>query len=141
MKTSRRLIIALAVGAVAMCATPLATAQTASGRALAARSNDAGGVRVVIKPKNVGSGSAWEFEVTMDTHSKPLDDDLTITAVLLDDGGRRYVPLTWQGDPPGGHHRKGVLRFPAPADQIKSFKIQIQGMGGVATRTFEWNMK
>jgi hypothetical protein len=111
----------------------LALAQT-----LAARTSDAGGVRVVVKPKSVAAGAAWEFEVVMDTHVKPLDDDLTKTAVLVDDGGRRYGPAAWQGDKPGGHHRKGVLRFPAPSEQVKSFELRIQGLGGVPTRAFQW---
>ncbi len=141
MKPSRRLAIVLAVTVLTLWVAPLAMAQSAGVPALAAVSNDAGGVRVVIKPKSVAAGSVWEFEVTMDTHTKPLDDDLTKTAVLVDDGGRRYLPVSWQGDPPGGHHRKGILRFPAPTDQIKSFELQIQGLGGESKRAFQWNIK
>ena len=116
-------------------------AQPAGLPALAAVSNDAGGVRVVVKPKSVAAGSVWEFDVTMETHTKPLDSDLTKAAVIVDDGGRRYMPLSWQGDPPGGHHRKGILRFPAPTEQIKSFELQTQDLGGVNKRAFQWNMK
>jgi len=113
----------------------------ASAADFATRSNDAGGVRVVVTPKAIIAKADWEFTVTMDTHTKPLDDDLTKTAVLVDDGGRKYMPLSWQGDKPGGHHRKGVLRFPPPAEQIKSFELQIQGLGGESKRTFQWTMK
>lgn len=141
MNLSKRSAIALAATIFALCVAPLAIAQPAGAPALAAVSNDAGGVRVVIKPKSVAAGAAWEFEVVMDTHTKPLDDDLTKTAVLVDDGGRRYMPLAWQGDKPGGHHRKGVLRFPAPSDQIKSFELQIQDMGGESKRAFQWTIK
>lgn len=141
MNLSRRSAIALAATVFGLCVAPLAMAQSAGAPALAAVSNDAGGVRVVIKPNSVVAGSAWEFDVTMDTHTKPLDDDLTKTAVLVDDGGRRYMPLSWQGDKPGGHHRKGVLRFPAPTEQIKSFELQIQGSGGENKRVFQWTMK
>ena len=141
MKPSRRLAIVLAVTALSVCVAPLAMAQPAGAPALAAVSNDAGGVRVNIKPKGVGAGLAWEFEIVMDTHTKPLDGDPTKTAVLIDDGGRRYMPLSWQGDAPGGHHRKGVLRFPAPTGRPTSFEIQIQGLGGVNTRVFQWTMK
>lgn len=141
MKPSRRSAIALAVTVLALCVAPLAMAQSVGAPALEARSNDAGGVRIVVKPNSVLAGSAWEFEVTMDTHTKPLDDDLTKTAVLVDDGGRRYMPLSWQGDKPGGHHRKGVLRFAAPSEQIKSFELEIQGSGGENKRVFQWTMK
>jgi acyl-coenzyme A synthetase/AMP-(fatty) acid ligase len=141
MKPSRRVATALAVIVLALCAVPLAMAQSVGAPALAARSNDAGGVRVVVKPKSVAAGATWEFEVTMDTHSKPLDDDLTKTAVLVDDGGRQYMPMSWQGDKPGGHHRKGILRFPAPTGQIKSFELRIQGLGGESKRAFQWTIK
>jgi hypothetical protein len=141
MNLSRRSAIALAATVLALCIAPLAMVQSASAAEFAARSNDMGGVRVVITPKAVTAKSDWEFAVTMDTHTKPLDDDLTKTAVLVDDGGRRYVPLSWQGDKPGGHHRKGVLRFPAPSEQVKSFELQIQGSGGENKRVFQWTMK
>ena len=60
-------------------------AQPAGLPALAAVSNDTGGVRVVVKPKSVAAGSVWEFDVTMETHTKPLDSDLTKAAVIVDD--------------------------------------------------------
>ena len=141
MNLSRRPAIILAATVLALCVAPLAMAQLAGAAEFAARSNDMGGVRVVITPRAVTAKSDWEFAVTMDTHTKPLDDDLTKTALLVDDGGRKYMPLSWQGDKPGGHHRKGVLRFPAPTEQIKSFELQIQGSGGEDKRVFQWTMK
>ena len=139
MKPSKQLAIAVTV--LALCAAPSTMAQATGAPALAAISNDAGGVRVVITPKAIAAGSVWEFEVTMDTHSKPLDSDLTKAAVIVDDSGRHYIPLTWQGDPPGGHHRKGILRFPTPSEPIKSFELQIQDLGGESKRAFQWTIK
>lgn len=101
MKFNRSLIV-LAVAAIGSFGAPVAMAQSAGGPALAARSSDAGGVRVVVKPKSTGTGSAWEFEVTMDTHTKPLNDDLMKTSALVDDSKRRYTPLAWQGIRPVG---------------------------------------
>jgi hypothetical protein len=70
-----------------------------------------------------------------------LGEDLTKAAVLVDGAGRRYTPVAWQGDPPGGHHRKGILRFPAPPEPAKSFELQMQGIGGVSQRVFQWTGK
>lgn len=134
----RHSIIAFAVATLAVGTVFSARAQSA---ALAARTSDAGGVRVVVQPKKVAAGAAWEFEVTMDTHTKPLNDDLTKTTVLLDDNQQRCVPTGWQGDAPGGHHRKGVLRFAAPAGQPKSFEMQMEGIGGPGKRVFQWTAK
>lgn len=131
-------LIAFAASALALCAAGPALAQSATS--LATRSSDAGGVRVTVKPKSIAAGSAWEFDVTLDTHTKPLDDDLTKATVLLDGGKRAYAPLAWQGDAPGGHHRKGILRFPAPAGEAKSFEIQIDGVGGPGKRSFQWTV-
>ncbi len=141
MTLSRRSAIALAATMLTFYAVPLAMAQSGGAAKLAAVSNDAGGVRVVITPKTVTAKSPWEFDVVMDTHTKPLDDDLTKTAVLVVDGGEKYSPLAWQGDKPGGHHRKGVLRFPAPTKEIKAFELQIQGLGAENKRVFQWTMK
>lgn len=141
MTLSRRSAIALAATMLTFCALPLATAQSSGAAKLAAVSNDAGGIRIVVTPKAVAAKSPWEFDVVMDTHTTPLNDDLTKTAVLVVDGGKNYPPLAWQGDKPGGHHRKGILRFSAPSEQVKSFELQIQDSGADTRRVFKWTMK
>lgn len=70
-----------------------------------------------------------------------LNGHLTKTAVLVVDSGQKYTPLAWQGDKPGGHHRKGVLRFPVPDEQAKSFELQIQDSGADTKRVFKWTIK
>ena len=141
MNLSRRSAIVLVAHVLTFASLPLAMAQSSGAPKLAAVSNDAGGVRIVVTPKAFAAKSPWEFDVVMDTHTKPLDDDLTKTAVLVVDGGKKYTPLAWQGDKPGGHHRKGVLRFPAPNEQVKSFELQFQGAGADNKRVFQWTMK
>lgn len=38
---------------------------------------------------------------------------------MADDGDKQFKPSAWKGDPPGGHHRKGVLQFaPVPGHRI-----------------------
>lgn len=110
--------------------------------ALAAQSSEGGGVNVIVTPKALEPGVAvWEFEIVMDTHSKPLDEDIPQAAVLVDEVGRRYKPTVWQGDPPGGHHRSGILQFSAPADMPAAVELQIEGIGEAGTRTFRWELK
>jgi hypothetical protein len=136
MTLSRRALIALFVFAPVVWTVSSFAARAAQG-ALPARSDNAGGVNVVIKPKAVAPGAAWTFDVIMDTHVKPLDTDLAKSAVLVVSGAR-LTPTSWQGDGPGGHHRKGVLSFPAPNGPATSFIVELFGVGGVATRTFNW---
>jgi hypothetical protein len=140
MNLSRRTVIALAAAMPIVIAAPPAIAQSA-GPPLPTRSSNEGGVQVDVKPERVGAGAEWTFTVTMNTHTKPLNDDMTKVATLVDDGGKRHSPLSWQGDKPGGHHRKGTLRFPAPATQPKSFELHIAGVGGVQSRAFKWTIK
>lgn len=109
--------------------------------ALTARTSDQAGVRMVVTPKALGPGvKVWEFNIVMDTHTKPLNENLAQVAVLIDGAGHRYVPIAWQGDPPGGHHRKGILQFSAPAEMPKSVELQISGVGGVDSRAFRWDL-
>lgn len=137
-----KLVSAVLLVALVLGAALLGSAPSSAAPALAARTSDEAGVRVVVTPKALGPGvTVWEFTVVMDTHTKPLDDDLVQVAALVDGGGRRYVPVAWQGDPPGGHHRKGVLQFSAPAEMPKSVELKINGVGGVATRTFRWEVE
>lgn len=134
---SRILLVALTFGIILLVSAPLYAAPP-----LATRSSDEAGVRVVVTPKSLGAGAkVWEFNVVIDTHTKPLNDSLAQAAALIDGAGRRYVPVAWQGDPPGGHHRKGVLQFSPPAEMPKSIELQIDGVGGVATRTFRWEIE
>jgi len=133
-----RILIAAAVLSVAF----LGALHSFAAPALTARTSDDAGVRVVVTPKVYGPSSAvWEFSVVMDTHVKPLSENLTQAAILVDGAGRRYEPLAWQGDAPGGHHRKGVLQFSRPAETTKSIELQLAGVGGVAIRTFRWEVE
>ena len=133
-----RILIAAAVLSAAF----LGALHSFAAPALAARTSDDAGVRVVVTPKVYGpSAAVWEFSVVMDTHVKPLSENLTQAAILVDGAGRRYEPIAWQGDAPGGHHRKGVLQFSRPAETTKSIELQLAGVGGVAIRTFRWEVE
>jgi hypothetical protein len=134
---SRGFLAALIFSTILFESTPSSAAP-----ALVARSSNEAGVTVVVTPKALGPGvTVWEFDVVMDTHTKPLNDNLPQIAALVDGTGRRYAPVAWKGDAPGGHHRKGVLQFSSPAEMPKSVELQITGVGGVAIRTFRWDLK
>ena len=106
------------------------------------RSNDGGGVRVVVTPRpHAANAETWDFDVALDTHTKPLTDDLAAATSLVDDQGRATPAKSWNGDPPGGHHRKGVLQFSAPAHNPATFEVLVKGVGGVDVRIFRWDLK
>ena len=123
----------------------LAAALLAWGVALAAdlatRTSSAAGVTVSVTPKVVAPGAAaWEFSVTLNTHSQDLGDDLVKSSVLVDSRGARHVPVAWEGSPPGGHHRSGVLRFKGLGAQADAIELQIRRANEAAPRSFRWKL-
>lgn len=131
----RRCLITLFVCLAA--ALPLAAA--AAG-ALPPQSSTAGGVTVKATPRTL-AGPVWEFELVFDTHTQDLNDDPARSASLHGAGGAGGVPLAWQGDPPGGHHRKGVLRFKPIAPTPAALELRLQRAGEPSPRVFRWQVK
>jgi len=100
-----------------------------------------GGVTITVAPKGFSSeAKTWDFAVTLETHTQPLDDDLAKSSALLGNG-KSYLPVRWEGDPPGGHHRKGVLHFKAVTPPPQSVELQIRLAGEASPRIFRWQLK
>lgn len=107
---------------------------------LEAQTNSDGLVEIAVAPKKI-SGAEWLFEVALNTHSEELTANLIEKAVLLDDNGNEYLPNNWQGDPPGGHHRNGILSFTAVSPESSSVTVKIFDVGGIKERIFTWQLK
>lgn len=130
-----RLILLLVYFAIAF----LGTAGPAAAQGLSTQSSSATGVTVKATPRAF-SGGAWEFEIVFDTHTQELNDDLVKTASLRADG-KPLAAAGWQGDPPGGHHRKGVLKFNASDPQPQALELTITRPGEPKPRSFRWQLK
>jgi len=114
----------------------------AAPTALAPQTRSEGGVQVKVTPKNITvAAETWDFEVALNTHSVPLDQDLAKITLMVDTQGKQYLPIAWDGDPPGGHHRRGVLRFKSLGELPSSLELRISGIGGVNARVFHWQLK
>ncbi len=119
---------------VLVAAAPLARA----GSGLASQVNKEGAVTVRVTPLDLSAqAGAWRFEIVLDSHVTALDHDMTAVVVLTDGVGREYRPLAWEGEKPGGHHRKGVLTFEPIRPAPTSVMLKIRRTG-VAERTFSW---
>lgn len=129
-----RVILAFVLIAMSLFATIAAAAD------LSPRTSTVAGVTLKAAPRSV-SGAAWEFELTFDTHTQNLGDDVVKSAVLVADGGTNYSAVDWQGDPPGGHHRKGVLRFNPVSPAPQAIELRIQRSGESAPRSFRWRLR
>ncbi len=104
-------------------------------------SNRENRVRVDVVPVQLESGKSAKFEIRMNTHSGDLSQDLVSVSTLKDDNGREYRPVDWQGAPPGGHHRTGVLEFPALNGNTKSVTLVIRDVANVPERIYKWDLK
>ena len=120
--------------------TVFAASGVTAAPALPTQTSSQSGVTVKITPRTLAAGT-WEFEVVFDTHSQELTDDLEKTAVLVSDARASHSPLQWQGDPPGGHHRKGVVQFKPVSPMPASIELQIKRSGETAPRLFRWKLK
>ncbi len=98
-------------------------------------------VTIVVKPIELSAGAAeWKFDVGMNTHSVELAQDMTQTAVLVDDQGKQYQPTSWDGAAPGGHHREGVLTFKS-LPTTKSAELRLLNIGSVPVRSYSWQIQ
>lgn len=121
----------------AMLAPPYTAGREAAG-GYAAQIEDARGVRVTVILQHAALvAHDLEFLLILETHTQPLNDDLAKSAVLIADG-RQYLPLGWKGAPPGGHHRKGVLRFRAIEPQPRVLELQLRLAADPSPRSFKW---
>ena len=102
------------------------------------QTNSEGAVEITVTPLGLSEGSkAWDFKVVLNTHSVELNEDLVKASILIVDG-KEYKPTSWEGDPAGGHHREGILKFGAPSSQLKSTTLKINQIGGIKERRFNW---
>lgn len=116
-------------------------ASEAKKAGLAPQTSKAHGVTITVTPLSLSNeAKAWDFEITLESHTQELNDDLIGSSVLIGDG-MQAAPLGWEGTPPGGHHRKGLLRYKPISPAPRSLELQIQRPGEPIPRSFRWRLK
>ncbi len=123
---------------------PLQNNNTTVGKQniLLTQTNSEGAVTIKVTLENVsGDKKAWQFKIVLDTHTGSLNEDLLNNSVLIDDQGEKLKPKTWKGDPPGGHHREGLLTFESFSQAPKSVILILRSVGDVSERKFTWDSK
>ena len=144
----KQFLIGLAVAAIAAypCAddfrvVKLIAASNAAELEYAPQVSNEREIKVTATLQKIPDGAkTWCFEVALETHTKALNDDLVKSSVLIADG-KQYLPQSWDGAPPGGHHRKGLLRFKAIVPPPAFVELQIRLAGDPAPRSFKWLLK
>ncbi len=105
---------------------------------LSAKINSENLVSIEAKPNDFSLDKPIRFDVSINTHQSSLDFDLTKISYLQDGEGNIYQPLSWEGSPPGGHHRSGILIFPGLSEKTKFIKLIIKNVNNVPERVFKW---
>jgi hypothetical protein len=134
----RQNLIAVALAASLALAPFVAVPGPAAATQMAAQTSEFGGVKITVEPVGLAAGTpSLDFEITLETHTRSLDDDLVRTATLIADG-RPCRVLGWDGSRPGGHHRKGVLRFRGVSPPPRMLELRIQRPDETRPRVFRW---
>ncbi len=102
--------------------------------------NDGNGVNIEVTPVDFSLDRPVKFDVTITTHEGALDFDMKEISTLEDYEGNEYLPLSWEGSPPGGHHRSGILTFPVLEGETKQIKLTIENVYDVPERVFIWSL-
>jgi Spy/CpxP family protein refolding chaperone len=112
--------------------------------------NAQGGVTVsatLLTPDKPRPDGKIAVQVQLDTHAVDLDPYPLEKLAVLRDGQGREVPTLGLESPSGsGHHREGVLSFPATdvggkplvSPEAKAVTLILRGIGGVPERVFQW---
>lgn len=124
----------------ALFAAALLGSTAAAAQNLPSLSSTESAVTVKVTPRSL-QGATWEFDVVFDTHTQELRDDLMKNAVLVMADGRQVRPVEWKADPPGSHHRKGVLRFKAIDPAPGKLELRIARPGEDKPRSFSWTVR
>lgn len=85
-------------------------------------------------------GAPLKVKVALDTHSVALDGIRFEEAVALRADGADLAPTAVEEAQGGGHHRSVVLVFPPPT-RPGEVKIVVRNVGGVAERSFVWELR
>lgn len=126
---------------IVLAATFLAGSAFAAAPAYPPQISSEGGVKVTATLQHINADqNAWTVEVSLETHTHALNERLEGVSELIADG-RTYRPLSWEGAPPGGHHRKGLLRFPAVSPRPNAIELRIHLDGEASPRRFSWRLK
>jgi hypothetical protein len=134
----RRRLIVLMVATLLLLA-GCTTTTTGSPRSTIAgldqQSATVASIEVIARPVQLDAGGA-AFAVTLDTHSGSLANDLAASS-RLEVGGVTWPAAGWDGDPPGGHHRTGTLRFNAAGTPTGNFTLTMDGLGDPVVFTWQ----
>lgn len=79
-----------------------------------------------------------DFKISMTAHSGELSHDMARAGVFEDEDGTVHLPVSWEGDPPGGKKREGILHFGTFTPSPKKVDFTLLDIGSIKERKFSW---
>lgn len=137
-------------GMMQPCMGAQATVEKAMPAASQTRTNEAGGVTVEATYRGLIGDGKLGFDVRLDTHSVSLDDyPVEQLAFLRNDSGETIHALGWENPQGGGHHRSGLLTFPAAdasgrpfiGPETRSIELILKDLAGIPERVLRWDLR
>ncbi len=108
---------------------------------LSTKVNDKNYVTIEVTPIDFQFGQPLRFEIYVNTHQGDLNFDLTEISMLKGVGEEPMLPVSWEGSPPGGHHRNGTLVFPPVPSTVREIQLIIKDVYDIPERSFEWKLQ
>lgn len=105
---------------------------------LSAKQTHADGVSIEVAPGEFTPGKPLRFNVKFTTHSGSLEFRVADIVRLHVASSRLLRPESWEGSPPGGHHRKGVLTFMWPGGDVDTISLIFKLEGLDHSFTWKW---
>lgn len=110
---------------------------------------------VILEPREVVGNEVWvevqgqydrqrgtvDFAVKFTTHSGSLDFQVEKIASLRIDDRELTLPVSWEGSPPGGHHRSGKLHYERLPAEIGTIALTLSADGRLGVRRFAWDVQ
>ncbi len=134
------LVFAVSLVAIFRPSPPVESSATSEVEKYAPQENSGGEVDITVTPLSLAVGVKPQFEIEFNTHSVELDFDIEKLASLSDDKNNLYANPTWEGSPPGGHHRSGKLTFGDSLKDTSSVTLVLRDISGVSERKFIWQL-
>lgn len=118
--------------------TPITTSKVV--QKLMPQENSGGEVDVKVTPLVLKVGEKPQFRLEFNTHSVELDFDVIKVVSLATDRGPLSGEISWDGNPPGGHHREGILTFSSTLKSTSSVNLILRDISGIPKREFTWQI-
>lgn len=114
----------------------------AGGANVSSARSEVRGVVVTVTPLSVTpNAKRWSFQVELDAQTPSLNDNFERDVTLTAADGRLLKPLSWEGGPPGGRHRKVIVHFPPPLPAPQTVELRMHRPDEPLTRVFRFRLQ